>query len=631
MEKRQLVIDAINHRQPAEVPVDFGSSTVCGVHASIVRDLRDYFGLEKRLVKMFEPYLGLGEIEPDLADALGIATAMAMPPVCAFGMPAADWKEWTAPWGQTVLVPGGFQTTVDENGDVFAYPMGDLAAPPSGKMPKSSFFFDGIVRQDEIDEDNLNPEDNLQEFTVLSDETVASLIANARKARATGRAVVFAVPGTALGDAGRLPGYALKHPKGIRAMDEWYMAMAAYPDYLRRLFEMQLEIGLANLEKVHKAAGDDLLDVIYLCGTDFGTQISTIAVEFTANQGNSIDVFMTRPMQEGRMMQRNGWYEDLAPYYKDDAEYDFADFSVGSVECTNIGGIQTGIPVLNETQLMYYRKDLLEAKGLKPPTTFEELEKAAAMLTDRSTDMSGFVARGQRAALITQFSSFLYSFGSDWFDAATNKSLVDTPDFLAAAKFYGGLLHKYGPQGALNMSWPQGVAIFGQGKAAIYIECSPVYPALCDPTKSAYSGVTGIAAVPAGPKARKVYTTTSWALAISANSRHKDAAWKFIRYVTSKDATILMQDEYANPCARDSVWLSEEGTKNFPPEMVKAISDSAPYGVGYDRPMVTAVSEARDVIGDVVVACIEGKDPEPVAKQAHAKFQELLDREKTEK
>lgn len=353
-----------------------------------------------------------------------------------------------------------------------------------------------------------------------------------------------------------------------------------------------------------------------------------VMVEFSASQGAGIDVFMTRPMQEGRMMVKNGWYEDLAPYYKDDAEYDFADFTVGSVECTNIGGIQTGIPVLNETQLMYYRKDLLEAKGIKPPTTFEELEKAAAALTDRENDMSGFVARGQRAALITQFSSFLYSYGSDWFDAKTMTSLVDTPDFIAAANFYGGLLHKYGPPGALNMSWPQGVAVFGQGKAAIYIECSPVYPALFDTTKSSYSEQTGIAAVPTGPKARKVYTTTSWALSISSQSKQKQAAWKFIRYMTTKKATTLMQGEYANPCARDSVWRDPEGTKNFPAEMVQAINESAPYGVGYDRPMVTAVGEARDIIGDVVVAAIEGKDPAPVAKRASVKFQELLDREK---
>ena len=342
MNRRQLVMDAINHKQPEKVPVDFGSSTVCGVHASIVEGLRNHFGLEKRIVKMFEPYLGLGEVEPDLAEALGVDTAMAMPPITAFGMPAKDWKEWTAPWGQTVLVPGGFQTTVDENGDILAYPMGDLSAPPSGKMPKSSFFFDAITRQDEIDEDNLNPEDNLQEFKVLSDDTVAALVENAKKARATERAVVFAVPATALGDAGRLPGYALKHPKGIRAMDEWYMAMAAYPEHIRKIFELQLEIAIANLDKVNKAAGDDLLDVIYLCGTDFGTQISTIC---------SLETFTDIYLD---------CYTRLCSWVHENTKWKVFKHSCGAIEPFIESFIQMGADILNPVQC--------SATGMDPAT-----------------------------------------------------------------------------------------------------------------------------------------------------------------------------------------------------------------------------------------------------------------------
>ncbi len=276
MEKRRRVLDAINHRPPDRVPVDFGSSTVCGMHASVNAALREHYGLEKRLVKLFEPYLGLGEIEPDLADAIGIDTALVMPPLCSFGVPAKDWKEWRAPWGQTVLVPGKFETTTDADGNVYAYPMGDLSVPPSGKMPKNGFFFDGIVRQEPLDEDRLDPRDNLQEYTVLADATLADFIANAKRARASGRATVFTVPGTAFGDLGRLPGYALRRPLGIRDAEDWYVTQAANPDHIRKIFALEREIGLANLEKVRQAAGDDLLDVIYLCGTDFGTQIAPI-------------------------------------------------------------------------------------------------------------------------------------------------------------------------------------------------------------------------------------------------------------------------------------------------------------------------------------------------------------------
>ncbi len=275
MDKRQLVLDAINHRQPKEVPIDFGSTNISGIHCSVVEKLREHFGLEKRPVKVYEPYLSLGLVEQDLADAMGTAVAMTLPLSASFGFPPKDWKEWTAPWGQTVLVPGGMNTTVDGNGDILAYPMGDVTAPPSGKMPKSGWYFDSITRQDEIDEDNLNPEDNLEEFQIISDEAVTRLIDNGKAAKATGRAVIFSGPNTALGDIGRVPGFALRHPKGIRAVDEWYISVVARADYIREVFRRQTERALVNLEKVRKAGGDDIFDIVNLCGTDFGTQQST--------------------------------------------------------------------------------------------------------------------------------------------------------------------------------------------------------------------------------------------------------------------------------------------------------------------------------------------------------------------
>ena len=58
--KRQRVLDAINHRVPDQVPMDFGGSAVTGMHVSCVAKLRDHYGLGKRLVKVHEPYQMLG-------------------------------------------------------------------------------------------------------------------------------------------------------------------------------------------------------------------------------------------------------------------------------------------------------------------------------------------------------------------------------------------------------------------------------------------------------------------------------------------------------------------------------------------------------------------------------------------
>lgn len=353
-----------------------------------------------------------------------------------------------------------------------------------------------------------------------------------------------------------------------------------------------------------------------------------LIVEFTASGGAGIDVFMTRPLQEGRLMRRNGWYEDLEPYYQDDADYDFSDFTVGAIECTNIDGMQTMIPLMLDTEVMYYRKDVFAAKGIKPPTTLDELEAAAKALHDPDNDMNGFVARGQRSALVTQFSSYLYSFGGDFFDMKTGKALINTPEFLGAANFYGGLLNKYGPDGAPNMHWMQATAIFTQGKAAIYTDGSSIYSSVMDPSKSTYHSVTGVMVFPAGPKGHKCYNIVPWGIAISPKSVKKEAAWKFIRFMTNKENTIRIQGDFLNPCARTSAYGIPEGIKGFPPELAAAIEQSAAIGVGYDRPLVTAVGEARDIIGEVVVTAIEGRPTTSAAEIAQKRFQELLDREK---
>jgi hypothetical protein len=44
------------------------------------------------------------------------------------------------------------------------YPQGDRTAQPSGHMPVGGYFFDAIIRQPPIDEDHLDPTDNLEEF-----------------------------------------------------------------------------------------------------------------------------------------------------------------------------------------------------------------------------------------------------------------------------------------------------------------------------------------------------------------------------------------------------------------------------------------------------------------------------------
>ena len=278
---RSVLTETLNHRQPERIPIDFGSTSVTGIHVSVVAALRDHYGLEKRLVKVHEPGQMLGYVEDDLRQAMGVDVVGIFKRGTRYGVPTDDWKPWQLN-GLEIAVPASFNTTTDANGDTLAYPLGDTTLAPSARMPKGGFFFDCIERQGPIDEDNLRPEDNVEEYGPIADEDLAFLVKVADEAQATGLGVSASFGGTAFGDIALVPGPSLVNPKGIRSISEWYMATASRPEFVHQVFELQAEIALANLARIYAAVGDRV-QVVNICGTDFGTQTSSFCSVRTFN------------------------------------------------------------------------------------------------------------------------------------------------------------------------------------------------------------------------------------------------------------------------------------------------------------------------------------------------------------
>jgi uroporphyrinogen-III decarboxylase len=272
MTSRERVINALNHRQPDKVPVDFGSSPVTGINASMVYKLRKAYGLPEHPVKIVDCYQMLGEVEEDLIEKLCVDCVPIMGYTNLFGFRNNDWKPWTLFDGTPVLVPGGFNTEPAPCGGIYQYPEGDKSIPPSGYMPKGGLYFNAIIRDTSFDEDNLSVDDNLEEFTLLSDEALSYYQKEAEALHKNTDAAIVANPGgTALGDIALVPATFLKQPKGIRDIEEWYISMASRQDFLKELYDRQTQIALTNLALLKEAVGDNI-DVIYLCGTDLGSQ-----------------------------------------------------------------------------------------------------------------------------------------------------------------------------------------------------------------------------------------------------------------------------------------------------------------------------------------------------------------------
>lgn len=339
MNSKKIVMDALQHKQTGIVPIDFAATGVSGMHVTCVAALRDYYGLEKKPVKVYEPHQMLGMLDEDLKEIMGVDTEGAGPRKTIFGFPINDWKEWKLDNGLKVLVPEDFNTTVDNDGNIYVYPEGDTNARPSGKMPKGGYYFDSLIRQEDFDEENLDPEDNLEEFKPLDDTDMNHFVRSLKKAHKTGRAVVLNIGGTGLGDIAWVPAPFLKNPKGIRDVEEWYISTLTRQDYIHKVFEKQTDIAIENLKRIYDKAGE-LADILYVCGTDFGTQNSTFC---------SPDTFRELYMP---------YYKKITKWVHENTRWKTFKHCCGAIEPFINMFIESGFDILNPVQC--------SAEGMEP-------------------------------------------------------------------------------------------------------------------------------------------------------------------------------------------------------------------------------------------------------------------------
>ncbi len=270
---RQRLIAALNHQSTDRVCVDFGAGGQTGIGAGAVYRLRKaVLGNDNHRVKITEPYQMLGEIDDDLRKALCLDVVGIAPPRTMFGFPCDDWKPFEMNDGTPVLVPGKFNYTKNEAGDVFIYPEGDTSVCPSAVMPKASYFFDSIKRQQPIEESKLNFEDNCEEFGLLDESDLKYYADKSKKLyEETDYGIYMTIGGMGFGDIACVPAPWMKNPKGIRDVEEWYVSTVMRQDYVLKVFERQCEYALKNIELLAKAVGDKV-QVVFVSGTDFGTQ-----------------------------------------------------------------------------------------------------------------------------------------------------------------------------------------------------------------------------------------------------------------------------------------------------------------------------------------------------------------------
>jgi len=352
-------------------------------------------------------------------------------------------------------------------------------------------------------------------------------------------------------------------------------------------------------------------------------------IEFNSGR-TSFDVIQLSYHVQKRQFGKNKWLDDVRPMVGDkslaDPNLDFADFAKGGLNyATQPDGRVDSLPLNLDPWVVYYNKELFDAKNVAYPKTFAEMLEAAARLNDPAKGVAGFVGRGLKNANVPVWTSFLLGYGGNFVDA-NGRLMTETTEAIEAAKMYQTLEAKYGPQGVAGYNWNEAQSLFLQGKAAMWLDGIGFAAPLEDPTKSRIVGKVGYGVMPAGPK-QQVSALFGDGAGISAYSKKKGAAWFYLQWASNKtNQTRILQNAAGAPVRNSAYQLAQaSGEIKSPKQWVETMVTSARIAQP-GLPVIVPVTEFRDVFGIALTNMINGADPAAELKKATAEFQPVLDK-----
>ncbi len=347
-----------------------------------------------------------------------------------------------------------------------------------------------------------------------------------------------------------------------------------------------------------------------------------------ASRRPAVDVTLLSLHVEKRIFGAGKWLEDLRPYLADPTMtapgFAFDDFAAGGrIFSTQADGRIDTFPTSLDYAVLYWNKELFDAKSLAYPKTMAEMAHAAAALSDPANRRYGFVARGQKNANVYVWASMMLGWGED--PVVAGKLNTTGPAAIQSAEAFAALLRTAAPQGVVGFNWSEAQTSFMQGGVGMWLDSSGFAAPLEDPAKSRVAGKVGYGVIPAGPAARAVGLTGD-GIGIAAASTRKQPAYFYIQWATSK----LMQARFlasgAGVGARQSILSDPAVTEAMSPATkawAACMSASAPLGRPC-LPDIAPVTEFRDVFGIALTNMIGGADAATELQKATAAFAPVL-------
>lgn len=263
-----------------------------------------------------------------------------------------------------------------------------------------------------------------------------------------------------------------------------------------------------------------------------------------ATGGGEFDVVMISNY-ETPMWAENGWITNLQEYAETTQGYDPQDILPNIRKALSYEGDLYSVPFYGESSFVAYRKDLFQKAGVTMPQepTWQDIQRLAKELHNPQQGVAGICLRGLAGwgENLAPLNTVINTYGGRWFDMDWNATL-DSPEVKAAVTDYVNLVQNYGQPGAATSGFGDCLTRYSQGNAAMWYDATSMVSSVEDPKASKVADKTSYALAPV-KKTESAGWLYSWSLAIPTTSEHKDAAWEFMSWMTSKDYIKLVGNE----------------------------------------------------------------------------------------
>ncbi len=267
-------------------------------------------------------------------------------------------------------------------------------------------------------------------------------------------------------------------------------------------------------------------------GPHSSTAFHDLLTQKLKNKSRDLDVFLMDVVWPAEFAAA-GWALALDDRFPGSEQ---SKYLAGPIEANTYGGKVFGLPLYIDSGMLYYRRDLLDKYGFKPPDTWPEMVRQAGAITAREPDTYGFSAQfKQYEGLVCNMMEYIAGNRGHLVDPKTGAPAIAEPPALEAVRFVRDrIVGKAAPEGVLTYEEPESLALFIQGKAVFLRSWPYVWKVANNPQRSKVVGKVGVALLPRFPGGESHATLGGWQVGISAYSEKKDLAWTFAQFLSSE-------------------------------------------------------------------------------------------------